>query len=291
MLGNRYTILSLFIVTVMTINIAACNDSGSQNTVAQNSKAEAPVSQSSTSNFPGMVLIPAGEFIMGNDDIDVSGKSKEFGFNEPWYLPEHPKQKVHLNAYYIDIYEVSNLQFRNWLISLNRFNQATMDTLIKRLHLEVDNLPVRTITWTKAQEFCYGIGKRLPSEAEWEKAARGIDGRVYPWGNEWQPDYLNAGQNEANLTPGGKYEKGKSPYGVYDMAGNVMEWTADWYQAYPGAEYQSPNYGRKRKVARGGSWGGIGHYVIPHYFRSAYRFNFQPDGAYNDVGFRCVKDA
>ena len=239
---------------------------------------------------PGMVLIPAGDFIMGSDDIDASGKSEEFGFNEPWFLPEHPKRVINLKSYLIDRTEVNNGQFKAWLKATGRFDSAQLANLVNRLQLQKDELPVRIVTWKKAQEFCEGVGKRLPTEMEWEKAARGSDGREYPWGNDWDPELSNVGQNEQDLMPVGSYEKGKSVYGVYDMAGNVMEWTADWYEAYPGAKYQSPNYGKKRRVARGGSWGGIGHYVIPHYFRTAYRFNFPPEGAYNDVGFRCAMD-
>jgi len=288
-MNKNYVYLLILVCAAL---VSACGEKTSSPTAtkAPAMKAVTEASSSAVTVIPGMVYIPAGDFIMGNDDIDISGKSKEFGFNEPWYLPEHPKRSVNLDAYYIDRYEVSNLQFRNWLISLKRFSPATMDAVVKRLQLENGKLPVRGITWSKAQEFCYAVGKHLPTEAEWEKAARGTDGREYPWGDEWNKENLNAGQNEENLTAGGTYEAGKSPFGVYDMAGNVMEWTASWYDAYPGAKYQSPNYGRKHKVARGGSWGGVGHYVIPHYFRVAYRFNFQPDGAYNDVGFRCAKD-
>jgi len=237
-----------------------------------------------------MILIPAGEFIMGSDDVDSSGKSQEFGFNEPWYLPEHPRHRLFLKAFYIDKTEVSNGAFKAWLIKTGKYTPQQIDMIAQRIKMGREQDPVRLVTWTKAQEFCYAQGKRLPSEAEWEKAARGSDGREYPWGNEWHADYLNAGQNEDNLSPVGSYPQGASPFGVLDMAGNVMEWTESWYEAYPGAQYVSPNYGRKRKVVRGGSWGGIGHYVIPHYFRTAYRFNFPPDSAYNDVGFRCAKD-
>ncbi|NOZ53718.1 MAG: formylglycine-generating enzyme family protein [Gammaproteobacteria bacterium] len=238
-----------------------------------------------------MVLIPAGEFIMGTDDVDASGKSQEFGFNEPLYLPEQPQRKVNLDAYYIDKYEVSNAQFKAYLHGVGLYSDAQIQSVVSRLKMEQDNLPVRSIIWRMASEYCLFVGKRLPTEAEWEKAARGTDGREYPWGNEWNPDYVNAGQGEFDLTPVGSFEAGKSFYGLYDMGGNVMEWTADWFEAYPGAEYKSPNYGQKHRVARGGSWGGVGHYVIPHYFRASYRFNFLPEMALNDVGFRCAKDA
>ena len=238
-----------------------------------------------------MVLVPAGKFVMGTDDVDASGKSQEFGFNEPLYLNEQPKREIDLPAFYIDKFEVTSGQFVEYLRALGKYSQQDIASLIERLQLQETNLPVRNITWHKAEEYCRFVGKRLPTEAEWEKAARGTDGREYPWGNDWNPEFVNKGQGESDVMPVGSIEKGKSPYGAYEMAGNVMEWTADWYEAYPGAEYKSPNYGKKRKVARGGSWGGVGHYVIPHYFRVAYRFNFSPDQAFNDVGFRCAKDA
>lgn len=249
-----------------------------------------PVSSGSAVLSNEMVLVPAGKFIMGTDDVDASGKSQEFGFNEPLYLNEQPRREIDLPAFYIDKFEVTSGQFVDYLRALGKYSEQDIASLVERLQLQEENLPVRNITWHKADEYCRFVGKRLPTEAEWEKAARGTDGREYPWGNDWNPEFVNKGQGESDVMPVGSIEKGKSPYGAYEMAGNVMEWTADWYEAYPGAEYKSPNYGNKRKVARGGSWGGVGHYVIPHYFRVAYRFNFSPDQAFNDVGFRCAKD-
>jgi formylglycine-generating enzyme required for sulfatase activity len=270
----------------------AANGVGSTGTSTGTATQNQSAAQSTTSGGvpKDMILIPAGEFIMGTDEVDASGKSQEFGFNEPLYLNEHPKREVNLDAYYIDKYEVTNEKFKSFLRNLSKYTPQQIQMLVDRLQMKQDNLPVRNITWFKADEYCRFVGKRLPTEAEWEKAARGTDGREFPWGNKWNADYVNAGQGEADVMPVGSYEKGKSPYGVYDMAGNVMEWTADWYEPYPGAEYKSPNYGHKRRVARGGSWGGVGHYVIPHYFRTEYRFNFPPDQAFNDVGFRCAKD-
>ena len=238
-----------------------------------------------------MVLVPAGKFTMGTDDVDASGKSQEFGFNEPLYLNEQPQREVMVDEFYMDKFEVTNGQFVDYIRALGKYSDADIENLKERLQLQQENLPVRNITWHKADEYCRYVGKRLPTESEWEKAARGTDGREYPWGNDWKPEHVNKGQGESDVMPVGSIESGKSPYGIYEMAGNVMEWTADWYEAYPDAKYVSPNYGNKRKVARGGSWGGVGHYVIPHYFRVAYRFNFEPDQAFNDVGFRCAKDA
>jgi formylglycine-generating enzyme required for sulfatase activity len=238
-----------------------------------------------------MILIPAGKFKMGTDDVDASGKSQEFGFNEPLYLNEQPMREIMLEDYFFDKFEVSSGQFLEFIRALGKYSDADIQQLKERLQLQNEKLPVRNITWKKADEYCRYVGKRLPTESEWEKAARGTDGREYPWGNDWNPEFVNKGEGESDVMPVGSIEKGKSPYGIYEMAGNVMEWTADWYEAYPGASYKSPNYGNKRKVARGGSWGGVGHYVIPHYFRAAYRFNFPADQAFNDVGFRCAKNA
>ncbi|WP_455223094.1 formylglycine-generating enzyme family protein [Kaarinaea lacus] len=287
--SSQQWILVAIICVVGVAAVFMAYDAGTKKGIVESST----VASESTANASreNMILIPAGEFIMGSDDVDASGKSQEFGFNEPLYLNEHPQRKVPLNAFYIDKFEVTNGEFKQFLRDLGKYSELQISDLTERLQMQQDNLPVRNITWFKADEYCRFVGKRLPTEEEWEKAARGTDGREYPWGNEWNADNVNAGQGEADLTPVGSFEQGKSAYGVYDMAGNVMEWTADWYEPYPGAEYQSPNYGKKRRVVRGGSWGGVGHYVIPHYFRVAYRFNFPPDQAFNDVGFRCAKDA
>lgn len=267
-------------------------DSTQQQTEVKAESSAGTVTQPNAANLKTteMVLVPAGKFVMGTNEVDASGKSQEFGFNEPLYLNEQPQREIELAAFYIDKFEVTNAQFVEYIRALGKYSEQDIVDVIERLKMKEPSLPVRNITWHKANEYCQFVGKRLPTEAEWEKAARGTDGREYPWGNDWNAEFVNKGQGEADVMPVGSLEKGQSPYGVYEMAGNVMEWTADWYEAYPGAEYKSPNYGQKRKVARGGSWGGVGHYVIPHYFRTAYRFNFEPGQAFNDVGFRCAKD-
>ena len=285
-------ILGLGLILIVVAYRAGKNTDGSS-VENEQVKASKPASQAQHPAISSseMILVPAGKFIMGTDEVDASGKSQEFGFNEPLYLNEQPRREIDLPAFYMDKYEVSNAQFVEYLHALGKYSEQDIANVVQRLQMQEPGLPVRNITWYKAEEYCSFVGKRLPTEAEWEKAARGTDGREYPWGNDWNQEYVNKGQGEADVVPVGSLDKGKSPYGIYEMAGNVMEWTADWYEAYPGAEYKSPNYGHKRKVARGGSWGGVGHYVIPHYFRTAYRFNFEPDQAFNDVGFRCAKDS
>jgi formylglycine-generating enzyme required for sulfatase activity len=223
-----------------------------------------------------MVSIPAGEFTMGSQDGDAD---------------ERPVHKVQLNAFSIDVYEVTVGQYEEFLRSGEAHVPLDWNTMNQsRYH----KLPVANIDWADAVAYCKWAGKRLPTEAEWEKAARGTDGRLYPWGNDPPtPLHANYGKTGAHnygaLVPVGTLEAGKSPYGVYDMAGNVWEWVSDWYDSdyYKNSPQQNPE-GLPTggfKVIRGGSWNtsarnlrSSDRYWDPPSFRSLYF-----------PGFRCAK--
>lgn len=283
-----------------------------------------------------MILIPAGPFVMGSNLKDSDGKAHEFGSSKPWYLDESPQRSVTVPEFWIDKFEVTNSQFRDFVVANNYWipqgwkesgyllsrdvlSFADLPTLRRlatttfKLELDVnqmeyepllgtlaahqakfDNLPVTGVTWRQAHDYCKNQGKRLPTEIEWEKAARGSRGNEYPWGNQWDQSRLNDGSGEGwphGVAPVGSYPKGASPYGVQDMAGNVMEWVDDWYQPYPGSQHKSDDFGEKMKVVRGGGWGGMGHYVISHFYRTAYRFNLKPEFTFIDLGFRCAQSS
>ncbi len=291
--------------------------------------------QASTSIPADMVLIPAGPAIIGSDGADITGEGRDYGLSKPLYLDEHPRHVVEIAAFAIDRHEVTNAQYRAFVIDENYWipptwqangyllqrpilEQADLPTLrrlatetfeldLDTTHMDrvalldaiddardrLDRLPVTGVSWRDADAYCRAIGRRLPTEKEWEKAARGPEGYEYPWGNEWSDQKANVGADrdrEPGPMPVGSFPAGRSPYGVDDMAGNVMEWVEDWYEAYPGSDYRSPAFGRRYKVARGGGWGGLGHYVLSHFYRAAYRFNLRPESRYNDLGFRCAMD-
>jgi formylglycine-generating enzyme required for sulfatase activity len=248
----------------------------------------------------GMVLIPAGDFIMGTDEVDINNTGLGYGIIKPWFEDEHPKRTLFLPAYYIDQYEVTNEQYQAYLVESNR--KPPRYWVNNQYPAGKDHHPVSWVTWEEANGYCQWLGKTLPTEAQWEKAARGTDGRIYPWGNDFDPAKANIGGSTGGTKPVGSYEAGKSPYGIYDMIGNVWEWTADWYDPYPGAKLTADFYqnklGKRYKVIRGLSWSPIGHYdaedakaVVEHYARASYRLFYYPTDGLEDLGFRCVKSA
>jgi len=229
-----------------------------------------------------MVLVPAGEFTMGSNEGSSHDK------------PEH---KVFLDAYYMDMYEVTVGHYAKFLEATG-MNPPPMWTTMDQPAYQ--NHPVVNVDWQDANNYCRWAGKRLPTEAEWEKAARGTDGRIYPWGNDPpDPRRANYGKEKWNkhaaLLPAGQLKDGKSPYGIYDLAGNVWEWVSDWYDpdyypTSPSRNPQGPESG-KYKVLRGGSWD-----FAPEDLRSSRRdLNIPSSTDYDspayqnfNSGFRCA---
>jgi len=233
-----------------------------------------------------MRLVPAGEFTMGSDH----GKEDE--------IPAH---LVYLDDFYMDKYEVTNALYKACVEAsgCTPLQQAISNTY--------DNYLVIKVDWKQAQDYCEWRGGSLPTEAQWEKAARGTDGRDYPWGNQfvdgsrvnfcdkncsavWTDPRSDDGY--ASTAPVGSYESGKSPYGIYDLAGNVWEWVADWYsdtyyQNSPASNPLGPDSGQYR-VLRGASWVNVNY---AGNIRSANRGRLTPDSIDSTVGFHCAKDA
>lgn len=198
---------------------------------------EAPPAQTPQSQPPeGMALIPAGPFLYGEGDQEGA---------------------LTLPAFWIDLFEVTNSRYGEF--RARGYSQIEA------------HRPVANVTWNQASQFCRFYGKRLPTEQEWEKAARGEDGRRYPWGKTYDPALVNAESRHRGPTDVGKFEEGRSPYGLYDMAGNVMEWTDS------GDE--------QLKIFRGGSWASP-----PSDVRTTSRSSIAPAYRLPDLGFRCAMD-
>ena len=180
---------------------------------------------------------------------------------------------MQLNAFYIDIHEVSYaelLQFKPQAqYPEGRFNN-----------------PVQGISWFEADAYCLWLGKRLPTEFEWEKAARGPEGNLYVWGNEFKRENANFGKT---VQPPAQQPQDISEFGVYDLNGNVSEWTASWYLPYQDSTFQDPNFGKKYKVIRGGAINKREHGFMKEFALLPYR-NFAPPKMRSwDTGFRCAR--
>lgn len=263
-----------------------------------------------------MRLVPAGDFLMGSPEGST-------GFDD-----ERPQRRVSVSAFWIDPYEVTNARYERFVEATGHrppANPKAAFTLWDQGHPLPGSLdhPVVNVSWHDAAAYCRWAGKRLPTEAEWEKAARGTDGRRYPWGNDWDPMRANsasywAGQTvefdsgaawkafwmeglgarvskerglkgEVLTMPVGSFPSGVSPYGVFDMAGNASEWVQDWYEPYyylkaPQTDPKGPD-GILLKVVRGGSW------LKPaKSMRTTDRDYGYPDDRPSGTGFRCARD-
>ena len=235
-----------------------------------------------------MRLVPAGEFIMGTNRTDPENTHLKIGTVKPLYKDQRPERKVHLDAFYIDQYEVTNLEYKKFIDS-TQFPELPGHWEEGIYPEGQKDLPVTNVTWREALTYALWAGKRLPTEAQWEKAARGTDGRLFPWGDEYQKGWANVGVDGAKaLVTGGSYPKDVSPYNVHDLAGNVMEWTRSWYEPYPGNDYKFKKFGKEFKVLRGNGFQKGGHYFLEAYRYAFYRTEAKPDEYFENVGFRCV---
>ena len=238
-----------------------------------------------------MVLVPSGFFIMGsNKTLD----------------DETPEHRVYLDGFWIDKYEVSAGQFTEFLNTVNNVKGYYLDNKFGTLFYDgrfhprqgLENYPVNNVTWIAADAYCRWQEKRLPTEAEWEKAARGTSAQTYPWGNSTPSDtrarYFKTWTDEQKhkvMVPVQALPEGQSPYGLHNMAGNVKEWVDDWYDREyykEQSEYANPRgpIGGEFKVVRGGSWRDLKGFIY-----SSFRNNGNPKSRMDDYGFRCAKNA
>ena len=236
-----------------------------------------------------MILVPAGPFMMGSSPIEKEAAADE-----------RPAHAVTVKAFLIDRYEITEAQYRLFLEDVARDGHHWCDPTEPpgKDHMPAKETwngdrpgsrqPVVGVDWYDAAAYCAWAGKRLPSEAEWEKAARGTDERKYPWGDRWDRDRANTWENgKKDRLPVGSYEGGASPFGAEDLAGNVWEWVQDWYSPkyYLDSPKQDPGgpAAGSFRVVRGGSF-----LSNPTGVRASARQGNEPAGRYSNFGFRCA---
>jgi formylglycine-generating enzyme required for sulfatase activity len=228
-----------------------------------------------------MVVIPAGPFIRGS----APGEGR---------LDEQPRRKIYVKAFAIDKYEVRNAHYMKFLEET--LHKPPMNVFAERPFGEeegIANLPVVQVTWHDAVDYCFWAGKRLPTEAEWEKAARGTDGRKYPWGNDppvtQKANFDKDWEGKKTFVPVTALPEGQSVYGLFNLSGNVREWVQDWYDAeyYSNAPDRNPKGPETGilKVLRGGSWRSFDADLTAT-SRGKGGFALKTHG----IGFRCARD-
>lgn len=224
---------------------------------------------------PNMAYVPAGEFIMGS--------------NERWD-DESPEYIEKTGSFYIDLYEIANEDYKKFADATHR--EPPHHWPNGEIPKGKEKHPVIYVNWFDATDYCEWAGKRLPTEEEWEKAARGEEGHIYPWGNEWD---MNKSNNPYKHSTGtetvGSYPAGKSPYGLYDMSGNVWEWVDSYYLPHPGNTIPRQEYGKDKRILKGGSWFDCLSYGCGLSAPTFNRSFFTPEVRNNSFGFRCAKTA
>lgn len=215
-----------------------------------------------------LIYVPAGRFVMGSKH----------------QANERPPHEVVLDGYWIARTPVTNKQFHRFVEATRHEASGDWKSCTRTWGMDA---PVANVSWNDAMAYCAWAGLRLPTEDEWEYAARGTDGRNYPWGNKWNPNFCrNDTESEARgAVSVGSYAEGASPFGCLDMAGNVWEWTASWYDRYPGNRMRDKNMGQSHRVLRGGSW----CHRNAAAFRCTFRLFGAPHDALGDWGFRCAR--
>jgi len=305
--------------TVLMLGKGGSGPTGPEPTPAATTAGAAPVVSAPASAVPApapscpdrMVQIPAGQYFQGSDEKDALANQK-------------PAHNVTLDSYCIDLYEVTTREYRacsdvgkckraatevEWP-KITPAEKKTFSPLCNIDDPDKTDHPINCVSWEMASTYCKAQDKRLPTEAEWEYATRGPDGRVYPWGDE-EPtaQHLNAcgpecvawgKQNKTQLeplykeddgfpttAPVGKFEKGRSRFGPYDVVGNVWEWAADWYGDYSPVDRKNPTgpESGERRVIRGGAWNGS----FASWLRPSFRYAQDPAALSYGIGFRCAK--
>jgi serine/threonine-protein kinase len=264
--------LILWLTSSSTTPQSASTGVGQSSSGSSNPETDAP---------PGMVYVPGGVLKVGRDE---GGEENE-----------RPAHSMTINPFYLDRIEVTNEEYRKFIEATGYIAPPTWQN--GRYPEGADKNPINDVTWEDASIYAKWASKRLPTEAEWEYAARGPEGRIYPWGNVWKTGAANvlaiAGEKR-QIMPVGQFPAGASPYGILDLSGNLWEWTSSDYKEYPGGKIFVPDGYSNLKVIRGGSFESTGKYATAT-LRSGWpatRINWPvgTEPSYSQTGFRCAQD-